>query len=85
MSKHALQYTLRNIPERVDRALRRRAKETGQSFNHVAVDALTTGAAETVRPERDLSEVIGSLSGKEATRMDEEIRLQRQIDPALWK
>jgi hypothetical protein len=85
MSKRARQYTLRNVPERVDRTLRQRARESGLSFNQVALDALTIGAGETSRPKRDLSEVVGSLSGKEAARMDDEIQLQRQIDPGLWK
>lgn len=85
MTKPARQYTLRNVPDHVDRVLRRRARETGQSFNQVALDALTIGAGKKSRPERDLSEVIGSLSAKEAKRMDDEIRNQRQIDPGLWK
>jgi hypothetical protein len=85
MNKPTIQYTLRNVPERVDQTLRRRAKESGLSFNQVLIDALTVGAGETSRPRRDLSEVVGSLSKREAARMDEEIRLQRQPDPGLWK
>jgi plasmid stability protein len=85
MSQHARQYTIRNVPDRVDRTLRRRAKETGQSFNQVVLDALAAGAGEAPAPKRDLSGVIGSLSDKEAERMDDEVRRQRQIDPELWR
>lgn len=85
MSKHAIQYTLRNIPPDVDKALRRRAKISGRSFNQVALEALATGAGQEIRPKRDFSEVIGSLSEREASLIEEEIRLQHQIDPRLWK
>lgn len=79
------QYTIRNIPHHVDQLLRRRSRESGKSFNQVALEALVTGAGETLKPRRDFSEVIGSLSAKEAARIEEEIRLQHQIDPELWK
>lgn len=85
MAKHARQYTIRNVPDEVDRTLRRRVKETGRSFNQIALDALTIGAGETSRPKRDLSEIVGSLSKRDAERMDGEVRRQRQIEPDLWK
>jgi plasmid stability protein len=79
------QYTIRNIPADVDRELRRRAKQLGKSFNQVALEALVSGAGMELKPRRDLSEVVGSMSAKEAGHQDEEIRLQRQIDPDLWR
>lgn len=85
MAKPTRQYTLRNVPDQVDRALRRRAKETGLSFNQVAVEALTVGAGEPQVPKRDLTEIAGSITDREANRIDQEIRRQRQIDPELWK
>jgi plasmid stability protein len=85
MKKAAKQYTIRNIPDRVDRVLRQRARELGKSFNQVALEALVSGAGEALRPKRDFSEIVGSLSEKEATKIDEEIRLQRQIDEKMWK
>lgn len=54
-------------------------------MNEVALNALTIGAGEPPTPKRDLSEIVGSLSEKEARQMDTEIRRQRQIDPELWK
>ena len=85
MKKPAKQYTIRNIPTQVDQSLRRRAKLLGKSFNQVALEALASGAGETLRPTRDFSKVIGSMSEKEALNLDEEIKLQRQVDPELWK
>ena len=78
------QYTIRNIPIRVDRVLRHRAKQAGKSFNEVAVEALALGAGQLVRPHRDFSFIINSLSSLEATGLEAEIKSQRQIDPKLW-
>lgn len=85
MSKNSRQYTIRNIPDRVDRELRKRARTSGKSFNQVVLEALSSGAGESLRPKRDFSGVIGSLSVEEAGRIEDEIRLQRQVDPELWK
>jgi hypothetical protein len=86
MSKHAKrQYTIRNIPEQLDRTLRRKAKQSSKSFNQIALEALAAGAGETIRPKRDFSEIMGSLSEEEARYLEEEINFQHQIDPDLWK
>ena len=84
MLKHLRQYTLRKIPDEVDRALKRRARETGKSFNQVAVEALTAGAGESLVPKRDFGEIIGSLTAAEADVLEGEIQLQHQIDTKLW-
>ncbi len=86
MKKNALkQYTIRNIPDSVDRTLKQRAKAAGKSFNQIALEALTIGAGQNLKPKRDFTEVIGSLSSREAKTLEEDIRLQHQIDPGLWK
>ena len=38
-----MQYTIRNIPAEVDRALRKKAKAEGTSINQAALDALRRG------------------------------------------
>lgn len=86
MNKHtSTQYTIRNVPSNVDKALRLKAKESGQSLNEVAMRALTAGSGEQFKPKRNLSFIIGSLSTAEAEEMDAEISAQRKIDPELWK
>lgn len=79
------QYTIRSIPDNVDQSLKRRSKESGKSFNQVALEALIVGSGQTLRPKRNFAGVIGSLSVKEAEKLEEEIRLQHQIDRDLWK
>jgi hypothetical protein len=85
MKAHSRQYTIRNVPDDVDRLLRRRAKQLGKSFNQVALEALTAGAGLELKPKRDLREIVGSMSSEEASRMEEELRLQHQIDDELWR
>lgn len=85
MKANARQYTIRNVPDQVDVVLRRRAKQLGKSFNQVVIEALAEGAGLALKPRRDLSEVVGSMSPAEARRIEEEVRLQRQIDPELWR
>jgi len=85
MKAQARQYTIRNVPAEVDRTLRQRAKMLGRSFNQVALEALVAGAGMQLKPKRDLDEVIGSMTSSEADRIDEEIKLQRQVDPKLWR
>jgi len=84
MQKNAVQYTIRNVPASVDRALRRRAKELGLSVNRVALEALAAGAGEPIR-KRDLSGIAGSMTARDARRIEQEIRRQRRVDPDLWK
>lgn len=79
----ARQYTIRNVPDHVDRVLRHRAKATRKSFNQVALEALVAGVGESV-PRRDLSGIAGTLPPDEAALLEEEIRRQHQIDPDLW-
>lgn len=79
------QYTIRNIPDGIDRVLRKRAKTLGKSFNQVVLEALILGAGERLVPKRDLSEIVGSMSKSEANKIEQEIRAQRQIDKELWK
>jgi hypothetical protein len=85
MKRNALQYTIRNIPPEVDRVLRRSAKDTSKTFNQVALEALIAGTGQRRAPKRDLGEVVGSVTKKEAAQQDEEIRRQHQIDPRLWR
>ncbi len=58
-----MKYTLRNVPEVVDRALRARADRLGKSLNEVAVLALAESTGHTIEspPRRDLGDIIGAV------------------------
>jgi hypothetical protein len=80
-----MQYTLRNIPAALDRALRALARRDGKSLNEAALAALARGlgvADEPVR-YRDLRDLAGTWH--EDAAFDAALREQQQIDESLWK
>ena len=71
----SIQYTIRSIPEPVDKALRAHAKKTGQSFNATVVDALkkaTNTQEGTKKVYTDLDWFIG-LGIQDSQSFDEAI------------
>jgi len=80
-----MQYTIRNIPESLDVALRERARQEHKSLNQVAVEALTSAlglGSESVR-SRDLADLAGTW--EEDPEFDRAIADQDAIDDELWK
>jgi hypothetical protein len=80
-----MQYTIRNVPEFLDEALRRVAREQSKSLNEVTIEALARGAGlgENRSPQRDLAEIAGSWRKDPA--FDRAVAAQDTIDPELWK
>ena len=80
-----MQYTIRNIPKPLDRALRRLAREQGKSLNEVTLTALlrAMGIEDGDRNVRDLADIAGTWREDPAT--DAALQDQRRIDPELWK
>jgi hypothetical protein len=79
-----MQYTIRNVPEYLDAALRGKARKQGKSLNEVAVEALASGAGigEGPRRRRDLKGIAGSWRRDPA--FDKALAAQDAIDPAMW-
>lgn len=75
-----MQYTIRNVPDRLDAALRRAAREKGKSLNDVAVEALARGAGvvEQRCRQRDLTDIAGSW--REDPAFDKAIAAQDTVD-----
>ncbi len=84
MSPKAHQYTIRNVPPRVHRALAKKAAERGVSLNLLVVQALEAEAG--LRPEvkvwTDLDDLFGSWVHDPA--VDRALAGQRQVDPKDW-
>jgi hypothetical protein len=77
-----VQYTIRGIPQEVDRALRQRARQRGESLNRLVVDELTV--ATIGRPKRaDFTDLVGQWTPDPA--FDEILASQRRIDPDKWE
>jgi len=80
-----MQYTIRNVPETVDDALRRVARERGKSLNEVLIEALARGAGvsgESHR-QRDMGDVAGTWR-KDAA-FDSALAAQDTIDEEMWQ
>lgn len=80
-----MQYTIRNIPQLLDAALRRKAREQGKSLNDVTIETLARGAGisgEQSR-QRDLSDIAGTW--REDPEFDRAIAEQDVIDEKLWR
>jgi plasmid stability protein len=80
-----LQYTVRNVPEHVDRALRRKADDEGKSLNEVLRGALIreAGVVEPSQLYTDLDALAGTWVDDPG--FDETIRAQDQVDESLWR
>ena len=81
-----LQYTVRNIPAHVDRALRRKAREERKSLNEVLRDALIREAG-GIEPSTRLHTDLDALAGTwiDDPGFEEAIRAQDQVDESLWR
>lgn len=79
-----MQYTIRNIPAALDRALKARAKQLGKSVNQVTLEALSQSLGQPVR-RRNLRGMPGAWSKGEAREFDRFLKEHRAIDPELWK
>jgi hypothetical protein len=80
-----MQYTIRNVPDTLDEALRRVARERGKSLNEVAIEALARGAGvtgERVR-QRDLTGIVGTW--REDPAFDSALAAQDTIDEEMWR
>lgn len=79
-----MQYTLRNVPRAVDRALRALARREGKSLNEVAIRALARAVGATDAPVRyrDLRDLAGSW--QESAEFDAVRSEHERIDPSLW-
>ena len=80
-----MQYTIRNVPNALDAALRRRAQEQRKSLNEVAIDALARGAGFSRQPDRqrDLGDIAGTWRSDRA--FDRALAAQDTIDKELWQ
>lgn len=84
----AIQYTIRNIPEPVDRYLRKRAKISGRSLNQVVIDELSEKAPRQGRSViDDLDWFIGSdtLDDSFDQFIAEHRKEQRELTRKQWE
>jgi hypothetical protein len=80
-----MQYTLRNIPEALDEALRERARSENKSLNQVVLEALARafGVGRRATRHRDLSDLKGRWL--EDPDFEQAIADQDRVDEEMWK
>jgi len=80
-----MQYTIRKVPDTLDSALRRRAREQGKSLNEVAIAALVRGAGISGgrSRQRDLHDIAGTWRNDRA--FDRALAAQDAVDEELWR
>ena len=79
------QYTIRNIPEQVDRLVRQQVVKTQKSLNAVLLDVLKRGVGVADEPVEyhDLDELAGSWVADPD--FDAAMEAFESIDEELWK
>ena len=77
----AIQYTIRNIPEPVNRYLRKRSRLSGKSLNQVIIDELSEKVAPpTANVGAALAWFIGSdVDNPTLKALDEEDKIQKAL------
>jgi hypothetical protein len=80
-----MQYTIRNVPDVLDEALRKAARTRSKSLNDIAVEALARGAGITgeSRRQRDLGDIAGTWRKDPA--FDRALAAQDTVDEQLWQ
>ena len=81
--------TLRNIPSEVALLIETRRQQSGLSLNKTVIRLLeeslcVSGSPGSPKRYRDLDDLAGTWTGKEAREFDEILAEQRRIDPEMW-
>ncbi len=83
--KRKIQYTVRNVPDRLDARLRETASEYGVSLNDASLAALKKGAgvADTPTLHHDLDDLAGTWVRD--TNAEQALDEMRKIDEKMWQ
>ena len=84
----AIQYTIRNIPEPIDRYLRKRAKISGKSLNSVIIEELSDNiGVQSDNLVDSLNWFIGAnVIGDDVTQaLDQDEKIQKQLTKKQWQ
>jgi len=81
-----IQYTIRRVPLQLDQVLRKRAKQSGKSFNQTVIEALNLeafGKSQPPKTEDNFDWLYGAATLDKA--FYEAIADQSKIDEELWR
>ena len=83
------QITIRISDPEMEKALRRKVKESGKSLNNVVLELIHGGVG--LKPAKkkpageSLREFAGTMTDEEAAQLEEAIRIFEVIDEEMWK
>lgn len=82
-----LQYTIRNVPEAVDKVIRNRVKREGKSFNAVVLDTLMMQTLGSTDVEKASEAIFARLFGANTldSNFDLAIEEQSKVDEKIWR
>lgn len=80
-----MQYTLRNVPDDVDQALRERARREGRSLNELLIQALREALGLRAEPPRRRSAEGVAGTWTDDPEVDAALEAERRIDDAAWR
>ena len=80
-----IQYTIRSVPLQLDKVLKKRAKQSGKSFNQTVIETLSqqTFGSPKVPKTNVFEELFGANTLDKG--FDEAIEQMSQIDEELWR
>jgi len=84
----AIQYTIRNIPEPIDRYLRKRAKISGKSLNSVIIEELSDNiGVQSDNLVDSLNWFIGAnvIEDDVIQALDQDEKIQKQLTKKQWQ
>ena len=83
--RRRIQYTIRDVSDRMDAVLRERSAKYGKSLNETALEALSKGLGLGDEPVRhhDMDDLFGKWV--DDPEFDKAIAEMRRIDPDMWK
>jgi hypothetical protein len=83
------QITVRIDDPEVEKALRRKARESGKSLNRVVLELIQGGVGLAPRKKKpageSLREFAGTMTDEEARELEEAIQIFEEIDEEMWK
>lgn len=85
------QFTLRGIPEEIEKMVKKEAGKKGWSLNRAFIALLEKAAGtrkKKINPKaeyHDLDHLAGAWSKEEARVFDKHLQQQRKVDEKLWK
>lgn len=83
------QFTVRGLPEEVERRIMKEAAKKGISLNKAVVSLLSGeipgGKGRRGRSYHDLDPFFGIWKQAEGEEFDQHLELQREVDQDLWK